>query len=764
MAAMPSRFFVREIAANSLQCVSWPFFHGKLITGTTVAALPASGGQFMAGKLSSHSSFWAMLTHRAFAPYKQRHSARTPGSGVNSTVVASLVEALEEDAVNVEAARIDAIADWIGRAHGRGAIHPSAPDFDVAKHVKTWEADGRLATREIRILKLLGSGLAGTVFLAQDEHGTQFIEKHYGEVPAKGSKKLGRFLTATIFTFFRQAPLSFRELPEAVIANHLTNRFIVELSRRRFGRSLTPPLLFTRYDEQTGGYVQAFTFVEGRPLRPWEASTTDGNLPLLGEAGLFYRTMQHWRDFLAKELGFWGLARQVDPANPNSYSNVWITPDKHALLLDVVPGVPGFLEGRYLWWGLWRGQLPPFSDAIDFRRLETYLSWQVPYIDESWGRDLALLRAAVMRWQNSEPRIWSSPFRLWRVLTDATVRGATRQALLTHLEVKGAISARQAVDYRVLLSSTGRFPRLSLHSILKMAPLRLHLLLTDSAYARRAVTKILRRGWRLPLRVVATIVLRLGRALVFVLKQAGYVWLLLTNRQERLERCHTEVGRWIEEEHELGRLPQADAARLRAELHSDREIADLGGLFAIHVAISALKQSVVGPSGAWMAMAIVTRNWWWAAPTMIAPVLRVIALLWLGLGNRLGLLFFSALPDVGVLAAPLYLLQRRALLGGFILRAFGRKVALKIPGFGERGSMAEMVGVAAAQVFMVDPGRMLPLVLVAALLGLLKHWLWLSGTAILVYFVAVLFSVIRRWPAPNDAPEASDWAIGLPER
>lgn len=704
---------------------------------------------------------------------EENERAKAAGSPAIAAMTASATDTaiLPVGAHQAEARkRIESIAAWIGRPEGHGQLVPVAPECDVEREVKTWEADGTLGTRRVRILKLLGSGLAGTVFLAQDEHGTRFIEKHYGEIPAAGSKKLGRKLTALLFTLFRQAPLSFRELPAAVISSHLANRFIVAASRARFGRAMTPPILYTRYEPQTGGYVQAFTFVEGRPLRPW-----DVGLPLLGEAGVFFKQMQRWRDFLAKELGFWGLARQVDPANPNSFSNVWVTPDNYVLLLDVVPGVPGFLEARYLVWGALRGQLPPFGDAIDFGRLARYLQKHPLEPLSAWQRDLETLRAATQHWQNSEPRLPSSPLRLWRVLRDPQVKAATRRATLTHLEVKGAISARQAGEYREIFARTGKFPKFLRHTLLKMAPLPLHRALTDGQYLWR----VLRGGWRLPLRLVSGVLRRAGKLVSSILRTLGTAGRLLVNRQERMTRCRAEVGNWIDQEQGLGRMTERQARRLREALQNDNEIADIVNLFALHLLIGAAGESLLGPSGSFLlGAAIMSQNWWLAVPALIEPALRFFAVISVGLGRHLGLLVFSALPTVGSLAAPLYLLHRRPELGGFMLRSFGRKVALKIPGFGERGSLCEMLGVAAAQVLLVDPARFLPPVLVALMVGVVMHQGWLVAASVGVYTLVVVWMLLtrrreaRRYATRLFQPMSSGdidplpntpWVLGMPE-
>ena len=626
--------------------------------------------------------------------------------------------------------RLDAIADWIGTPAGRGRVVPRAPATGVRREVRVWEASGELATRRIRIGRLLGAGLAGTVYEVSDDDGAVFVEKHYGEIPRKG--RFGARLAAAVFSLFRQAPLSFRELPAAAVTIHLANRFIVAASAERFGCAITPRLLYTRYDARTGGYVQAFEYVEGRPLRPGGPG-----MPLLGEAAVVLPLMRRWRDFVARELGFWGLARQVDPANVNAYSNVWVTPEGEAVLLDLVPGVPGFLEPRYLWWGLCRGQFPPFADAIDFARLERWLETS-PSRASGARKDLDLLRVAVERWQASEPRLVSSPLRPVRVLTDPRVRAATRAALLTHLEVKGAVSPGQALAYRDALAATGRFPKLLRHSVLKMAPLGVHRALVDGAYALRLARRLPRLPRKLA-RAVAAGASRISRrAAGLLLAVVGY----LRSRELRMRAFRSRVGGWIETERKLGRLTEDEAARLRRQADDDEETADLAGLFVVHLSISAVKHSLLGPSAVWIGLALATQKWWLALPAMVAPLLRVAAAAAMGFGRRPGLLLLCALPDVGVLASPLYLSHRRTELGAFIVRACAQKLALSVPAFGQRGGLLEIATVAAMQVLVVGPARILPWAFLLALFGLLQSALWPALLALSLYGAATVLALV----------------------
>ena len=626
--------------------------------------------------------------------------------------------------------RLEAIARWIGTPAGRGPIVARAPTAGVLQEVRVWEASGELATRRIRIGRLLGAGLAGTVYEVGDEDGAVFVEKHYGGIP--GKKRFGGRLAAAVFSLFRQAPLSFRELPAAAVAIHLANRFIVAASVETFGRSITPPLLYTRYDARTGGYVQAFEYVEGRPLRPGGPGR-----PMLGDATTFRPLMRRWRDFVAHDLGFWGLARQVDPANVNAYSNVWVTPAGEAVLLDLVPGVPGFLEPRYLWWGLRRGQFPPFADAVDFARLERWLESH-PSAASAVRGDLDLLRVAVQSWQASEPRLVSSPLRPLRLLTDARVRLATRESLLTHLEVKGALSRAQARVLREELAATGRFPKLLRHSMLKMAPLAVHRMLVEGTYAWQLARRVPQLPRRLA-RAAAAGASRIARRAIGLLLA---VVRHLRSRELRIRAFRTRVGGWIDSERELGRLTEEEAARLRSQTDDDEETADLAGLFVVHLSISAVKHSLLGPSAVWLGLALATQKWWLALPALVAPLLRVAAAAAMGFGRRPALLMLSALPDIGVLASPLYLSRRGTELGTFVVRVCAQKLALSVPAFGQRGGLLEIATVAATQVLVVGPARILPWAFLLAFFGLLQGASWPVLLALALYGAAIVLALV----------------------
>lgn len=644
-------------------------------------------------------------------------------------------------------ARLEHIAHWIGTPAGRGRIIPSTPALGIFHEVQTFEADGSLNTRRIRLRNRLGSGLAGTVYLVEDDTGSVFVEKHFGSIPATGSKQFGRWLTGALFALFRQAPLSFRELPEAVISSHLTNRFVVSLSQNKYGYSITPSILYTRYDVTTGGYVQAFEYVEGRPLRP-----CDGDLPLLGEGGLFRGLMQQWRDFLADDLGFWGLARQVDPSNPNSFSNIWVTGEQHVLLLDIVPGLPGFLEPRYIWLGLSRRQFPPFSDAINFVQLENYLSENA--LETSYHDDFELLRVAVDRWQDSEPRLWASPTRALQILRSDRLRQAQRRALLVHLEVKGAISGIQVETYRSLFEATGRYPKLLRHTLLKMCPLSIHRALTDGSYALALIINI----WAIVAwlgRLMSTRVRSFIKAALVLLTGT---FKLLVNRDERHRRCHLEIGEWIEFEQRYGRLSSAEADRHRGALQQS-EIADLTGLFLLHTMVGGLKQAFLGPSVLWLGAAVATEQLWLLAPALVSPFLRLAATIWVGLWRRPELVLLSAIPTIGVLAAPLYLIRRRTELGAFIIRSVAQKLALRIPGFGEYGSLTELLAVAVAHVVLIKLGGLLPLFLVTAVGLALIGQPMLAAVATAIYAAIVVRVCFKMSKSPGNL---SAWRLGMP--
>jgi hypothetical protein len=312
--------------------------------------------------------------------------------------------------------------------------------------------------------------------------------------------------------------------------------------------------------------------------------------------------------------------------------------------------------------------------------------------------------------------------------------------VLTHLEVKGAVPADEARAYRRDLAVTGTFPARRRHTLLKMAPLPLHLALVDRHYAARLVRRLPRYAGR-ALQAVARLPWRLVRRLSVVAVALGRQ---LASRAVRMRTFLERVGGWIEEERALGRLSAGEAVAMQREVESDRETADLAGLFVVHLSISALKHSLLGPSAVWFALAIATGHWWLAAPALVAPVLRLLAALLMGFVRRPLLLLLSVMPDVGVLAVPLVLIAHRSRLGVFIVRVFAQKLALGVPAFGVRGGLLEMAAVAAMQLFVIGPFRVLPWAVVGFVLALLLGS-WVGAVAaVLAYLLAVGWAHWRR--------------------
>jgi hypothetical protein len=116
-----------------------------------------------------------------------------------------------------------------------------------------------------------------------------------------------------------------------------------------------------------------------------------------------------------------------------------------------------------------------------------------------------------------------------------------------------------------------------------------------------------------------------------------------------------------------------------------------------------------------------------------------------------------------VLAAPLYLTRRRPDLGSFIVRVLAQKLALSVPAFGQRGGLLEMAAVAAVQVLVVGPARILPWAFLAAIFAALQGIWWAAALALSVYGAAVVWALARPAGGRGGPDEArAGWRIGLP--
>lgn len=135
----------------------------------------------------------------------------------------------------------------------------------------------------------------------------------------------------------------------------------------------------------------------------------------------------------------------------------------------------------------------------------------------------------------------------------------------------------------------------------------------------------------------------------------------------------------------------------------------------------------------------------------------------MGFARRPGLLMLCALPDVGVLGTPLYLIRHRPELGTFTVRMFAQKLALSVPAFGQRGGLLEMVAVAAVQTLVVRPARILPWAVVVATFALLLELWSVALLALSLYAGAVAWGLVRQ-PGGRGSTAAAytGWRIGLP--
>jgi len=354
-------------------------------------------------------------------------------------------EAPPESFANATGDFIDTFIREIGQPQGYSLPEDvSLQEGDVLEPIKAINSKGEIVVLGKRkIVRELGSGLASVVYLVEDEYGNQFVEKYFGKIKRKSG--LAKFLIDMFYSLVRKAPFAYRHNPHAVLAAHITNSLVNDLHVIKEGRPLTPYILYTRFDERTSSYVQAFDYVQGRKVklsRPdyqliqnwifnWiirpliylpallffgKKIQPHSGIPFWGEISEALYTLSEYRHFLADELGFWGLARQTDPLNLNSPGNLLID-DKNAgekILVDIIPGMPGGLffflplEIGYFIRGLKASQPFPFADAMDFDKLEKYIEGLKTsgQIDEdsslAFIQRVKLLKEVISLWKKSE--------------------------------------------------------------------------------------------------------------------------------------------------------------------------------------------------------------------------------------------------------------------------------------------------------------------------------------------------------------------------
>ena len=568
----------------------------------------------------------------------------------------------------------EATRSYMGSPEGLGKASGKGPDIANPIHHRALTRDSKLEEKTVRLEGRIGSGLGSIVYKGTCD-GKPIVEKFTGDIPGEGRlNRFARRLMLGMFLLFRQALPSYRTNYYAAMTNHYANLVIEDASWLEFGESIAPRLEYTSYDEASGGYVVAYEFIDGRHIRPGP------------EEKILKENLKRWSEFLGSRLGFWGLARQCDPNNVNSPSNVYVVDEdtKKMKLIDTTPAVLGGqiwflpLELKYFFRGIATGRFLPFGDAVDIKVFNEYskdaafrLSTNLE--DERlrrFQRNCRRFRFYLNRWRNSEPMLLRSPFRIFSYLFDRRTIKSTLRTLAANLEYEGVIN-KKAADYV-------RFKTRTENSRVVLTAIRISLAAVFARHILRNLPRSLYKAGRfiiveMPVKAVKS----LSNSIRFVTK-------VYFDSEYRRRVTSQKVEEWIDRAENIDkRISHTEAQTMRGELEQIN-ILDVLQLYPLWGIAKIIKPPFIGTAAniALVYLLITTLNPYYLIPLFFDGFIRgAIAVLFTGLKYKT-LLALSLLPTIGpIMSIPTQTMRAAPHLTKFLMNeVIASGIGASLPG------------------------------------------------------------------------------------
>lgn len=563
---------------------------------------------------------------------------------------------------------------YIGSPEGLGKAGREGPVLNTPIRRKALTRDGNLREIEVILKSRLGSGLSCVVYKGIYNE-KEMVEKFSGDLPVETKvKSFAKKIMEWIYFLFRQASPPYRTNFYAAMTNHYASLIIEDASEFELGESIIPLLLYTSYDEKSGGYVMAYEYINGRHIRPGP------------EERLLREYLKKCKNFIADKLGFWGLARQCDTKSLNSPGNVIVIDEATGKmkLIDVTPGVLGGqiwilpIELEYFFKGLFTGNFLPFGDAVDIDKLSGYREELRANFSQRF--DSARLKKFennctsfefyLNKWRESEPAVLRSPFRMLAYLFNKSTIKSTLITTITALEYKGVIDIKIADALRQETLTTNR------RIVLTSLRFRLFILLFYHIFyhiphyiwktARFISVGVLWKGFE-----------DIKKVLIYTIKIYG-------SKEYRIRVSKEYIEKIIKKAEETDkRISSAEAKVLHQELEKE-DILGMLELLPLWTSIKFITWPLFGGTGdiLWLSLFIVTYNPYWLIPIFIDGVLRgIITIIFTGL-NYKPLLILSFIPKIGnYVAIPTQLMKDAPHLSEFLMKeVVGSKIGTSVPG------------------------------------------------------------------------------------
>ena len=580
----------------------------------------------------------------------------------------------ETDKASIPTGMDRSVKEHIGSSEGLGKAQRAEPSLHTSIRRKVLTRHGDLTDQEVVLTGRVGSGL-GSIVYKGIAGGKEVAEKFFADLPLEStSKRLAKKAMEGVSFLFKQAPASYRTNFYAAMTAHYTSLIIERACELEFGESTVPRLEYTAYDPGSGGYVMAYEYIDGRPVR------------LGDEEALLKKRLREWKDLIGDRLGFWGIARQCDIANINSPGNVLVVDEdtKKMMLVDVTPAVLGGqvwflpLEFKYFFKGLLKGEFLPFGDAVDLKRFTGYCTRLTEAASQQPG-DAHLsefkdhceaFRFYLDRWRDSEPAALRSPLRIFRLLLDVDLMRSVTLTGVNHLEHTGAIPVETAAALRERARAADGRLTLKLIQLRLTAALCGHIIRRIPADLGRAVRFFF-------VRVLGQGIRSLGRALRCLIK-------IYASREYRQGIAREKIKEWIDTAELRHRsITPREAQELREESgHADvLEIIEIAPLWTI---AKIIKPPFVGTMAnvTLLTLFMTTGNAFLLIPLFADGMIRLlVALLFTGTKYRT-LLMLSVIPTLGfILPIPAQLMKSFPRLSEFLLcEVIGSRLGTCVPG------------------------------------------------------------------------------------
>ncbi len=561
------------------------------------------------------------------------------------------------------------VFNHIGSPQGLGKAKNIPPNLDTPIKRKVLTAQGTLKESEIILKERIGSGLGGIVYKGIYE-GREIVEKFSADLALEGSKRFAKKFMELQFLIYRQSLPSYRVNFYAAMANHYASLIIYDAGKFEFETPFIPRLEYTCYDKESSGYIFAYEFIQGRPIRPGK------------EERILRQNLKVWKNFLADKLGLWGIGRQSDACNINSAANVFIIDEaaKVMKLIDVTPGVIGGqiyflpLEGEYFFKGLLTGNFLPFGDAVDLGKLNDYRkTLQEKYGKERIGdfeKNCQKFEFYLKKWRDNEYALVRSPVRIFECFFNKKTIKSTILNSITGLEYKGVVSLRQASLLRQKAEKTNKRIKLML--------LRLFLLVNLCFYLIKRIPNVIWSMVRfILLNVIWGMIKLIYRSLIFILK-------VYISKAYRRRVSREKIRQWIYKAEIKDRAidkTEADCVRRALKDKDILEIIELGPLWTIAKIIKPPFVGTMANLGAGV-LFIKTLNPYWLLILFGDGIVRfIITVIFTGFKYRM-LLGLSLIPTLGfIIPIPTQLMLSAPCLTEFIMKqVIGVKLGTLIPG------------------------------------------------------------------------------------